>query len=393
MIFCGTLLTPGLLWRARNYAVHGEATSIYSSISVRHLWTGANPEYGPYFYSRGSFHETLWRHPEAAELERISWMQEEAHTFIQADPLQFAAATLWRMRLLFPELARPFSSFDWRQPNLFLLYFLSLFATSIVGILFYALHTLTRPFPDAPARKWLFLYAGGIALSVLGAGVYGASSRYRWPLEFVWIPFAAYLLVTLFSLSGKVNVHHRTPSGLWSFLIRGWLVLLGLHGVHLLYKHQIHPAPVVSRNPRVSAEELLNRFRSEAPKAAASPRLDLAYSDIFANQAAHYGDLTAYRSEHVLWWGIVRFPEYNGAGHLIRGEIVLNAEDGELGDVRLPFVIRNPQRLQLRHIANLPIRFIAELQFDSKSLSMPVLKIYYAEIGALNPRDPVPSGQ
>lgn len=208
----GLLLLPAA-WSLRNRAVHGAGGMPYSTISVRHVWTGANPRYGPGFYSRGAQHDTMWSDPRATERERTIRLQKETRKFVRADRARFFFGSLWRARFLRDPNARRLDSREglrWDLRGQIIFGSIALWGLALLGGLC-SLRTVTRWGKTViPGGFWFGALGSALVLALAGAGVYGASDRYRWPVEYLLFPFAAQALVALFCID------RRPLFGKWS---------------------------------------------------------------------------------------------------------------------------------------------------------------------------------
>lgn len=397
---CMTLL-PQAGWQYRNYRVHGEWSFVYSSISARHAWTGVNPEYIPYFYSRTAWHETMWRDPYATEMESIKRMQQEAQEWIRADRFKYAMSCIWRMKHLVPELKYRMFAIRFSQGGWGRFYFLFFFCLAPLGaILAMRTRTGVRQADTTtviPGTFWTFSLLSGMAIALVGAGVYGASARYRWPLEYIWIPFLALLLdrllhmnrVPLFAsetFTFSIPRLSRLKRYMLGCLLLAVAVYMAVY-VGVLVKRHRHP-PVAEANAailgagRIEQELKALGLWQEWERQSPNP---IRYESVFAEQARQYGEVIAAKDKLVVWWGILRLPVTDAAGYQ-SGYIILDPEPDPLGKARLD-LLRHPE------IASLPgdwhdgqaVTLIARIAFHKAATARPQLLVYRMLPGKLPP--------
>jgi hypothetical protein len=385
-----TFLPQGA-WQIRNYRVHGEWSFVYSSISARHAWTGVNPEYQPYFYSRPAWHETMWRDPDASEMEYIKRMQREAKEWIRADRFKYVMSCIWRMRHLTPELHSnrvkriSFSQGGWGE-----FYFLLFVCLAPLGAVI-AMRTKSRLIGEGAdttlsGKLWGGSLLFSTAVAIIGAGVYGASARYRWPLEYIWIPFLALFmdrLVHMYKnpLFGAETFCFRIPRlsrwmryGLYvlALIVGGYLIVYS--GVLVYRRGQ---PPVADRTaPIVSAGQLETTLRELGLWEEWSQQTPIRYESVFAEQKENYGEVITAKDKLVVWWGFLRLPILDASGYR-SGYIVLEPDPDPLGTARLD-LYRHPD------VAELPgawqdgqvVTVFARLTFRKKATARPLLLVY-----------------
>lgn len=386
-------LLPQAIWQYRNSRIHGEWSFVYSSISARHAWTGANPQYMPYFYSRPAWHETMWRDPHATEMQYIKRMQDEATDWIRADRLKHAMSCIWRMRHLAPELHHrrvvnvPFSQGGWGR-----FYFMFFFCLAPLGALL-AMRTRTCAQRDGtedtiPGALWTGGLLFGMAVALIGAGVYGASARYRWPLEYIWIPFLALLIDRLIKMGGtaffrpqtfvfsipRLSRSARYAQACLLIAIAGYLAVY----VGVLVARHRQPAAAQSSAAIIGAEQIEQELKTlglwqewtrQAPR-------EIAYEAVFAEQARQYGEVIEAKDKLVVWWGFLRLPVLDRDGYQT-GYIVLEPEPDPLGTARLDLK-RHPDVAALHgdwHDGQV-VTVIARLDFRKAAVARPRLLIY-----------------
>jgi hypothetical protein len=385
-------LLPQMLWQARNYMVHDEASLVYSSISARHVWTGAHPNYGPNFYSRGSWHETIWRDPFVSEIAYIKRMQDEAQDWIAANRYQFVMSCIMRLNGLLPELKQSdavikLTQAGWRD------FYLRAFLLLALAGLVPALRTcsVSRTNGKAvtiPGSLWTIGLLLGLFVSIWGAGVYGATYRYRWPLELVGLPFAAIFLDRLTRFASKplygFMVESPDSSGppVWLLrLARYFLVSVAgllVTGTAVIAYRQLQPVAIEETVDVMSPDERKQWIAEQSLDDAWSAQepMWITYDDVFNEQASNYGALTTLNGFWVAWWGTLRLVDAAG-GNFSSAELVIEQRAGELGSARLP-IKRHPERKQL--IGNWRdgqvVSILGRLNYANRSMSTPSILVY-----------------
>ncbi len=343
-------------WQVRNRAVHGEQAFVYSSISARQAWTADHPDYRPSFYSRDAWHRTLWEHPHEGELGRIKRLQEETRAFRSAAPLHHAVGILWRLRPLL-DLGRPRrhadNSFRWADSTWLHFQTIALLILGAAG-LFMSTRTVTRhgtPTAERTTSGVLWTTAFGLALiiSIYGTGIYGASPRYRLPLEYAFFPFVGLALFTiqqgarkLWSRPLVVECQH-TDRGMACARHTGRIVLLVVIGVltihsgHLVLQRRraLRTPPHVATLKRsdvmagIRACHLAKAFQQQEPRWVTRQ----AFID---EMKANHGALTTLNEHIVVWNARIIFPEYDAKGNLNKAYAVIDPAPDSFGMQKFP---------------------------------------------------------
>lgn len=386
-------LIPLGLWQVRNRQVHGMWSMVYSSISARHIWTGANPDFGPYFYSRGSMHESIWRDPHATEMDYIRGMQEEADVWIRQNRMHFVMSSIWRLNGLLPEFRAKETTIAFDQSGWRDLYLRLLVVSAILGVAA-ALRTQVAEegagagFPVS-GYVWTAGIALGLLISVWGAGVYGATYRYRWPLELAWMPFAGVFLDRIARIriesifSSRREVYPVTPvrdkirKGLFGVSLL--LFVLLLVSTSTVIQRQRSPLAPEMSVPRLTQAALLQWVEDVGlyPVWSQQEPMWVEYRDVFAEQAANYGAVRGLQGSRVAWWGILRIVN-NGHGAFHSAELLLEAETGTMGVARLPLVVhREAPPIEGEWRDGQVVTVLGQLMFDDRSLASPVVHVYF----------------
>lgn len=384
-------LLPLGLWQVRNHRVHGVWSTVYSSISARHIWTGQHPEYRPYFYSRGSMHETLWSDPHVSEINYIRRMQDEARVWIREDRLRFVLNSIWRLNDLVEEfrirnVTIRYDQNGWRD---FYLRFLIVFA--LLGVVT-ALRTKVRHEEpnkniEISGKLWTVGLAVGLLVSIWGAGVYGATTRYRWPLELAWIPFAALFMRSLLSVSRmhlyalRHERHHVHPmagrSKKIGYIAGIALLIPFLYSTTVLLHRQHAPARPEERVPVLSTEDLRSWIEEAGLKAqwASQDAQWIHYDDVFAEQAENFGAVRDLNGSWVAWWGILRIVN-NRNDQLQSADFIVEAHAGTLGKARLPITAHPHADLTGPWQDGQVVTILGQLTFEDRPLSVPVIQVH-----------------
>jgi len=393
-------LVPPVAWQVRNRAVHGEPAAIYSSISARHLWTGANAEYRPWFYSRKAWHEALWRDPHATELQRIRGLQEEARRWIRGEPVRYAFGCLWRMRLLRWENEKDRLKIPWTYGGR------SYVRTSLLcllGVLGFLLSFVcvtrasgSRTEHSIPGFVWSAAFGMTFMLMIMGAGIYGASERYRWPLEFLLVPFAALGLYALGGIGKKDamvrHVFHVTPGPVWAGRL-GRIAGCALVALLLVYsgglvhaRARSATAPLSVREVDVADVHRLMQHHGLADELAGQEPQWLTYDAVRARQEANFGRVTEEDNDRIVAWsGRVLYPHWTVEGFQ-KGYLIVNARADDFGGARLLITPHDPSAASLGVLQErATVTVIGRIAYRGGWTRRPDLKIYGALPGKFDP--------
>ncbi|MEI6971783.1 MAG: glycosyltransferase family 39 protein, partial [bacterium] len=355
VVFLVALYALPAAWNVRASLVHGKPVMFYSSISARHAWTGANPRFAPDFYSRRAQHDTLWSDPYASEADMVMRLERETKEFIAKDPVRYYFGCIWRALLLreskVDRLHKPEGKeFDFTALVvlatcwLWLLVPFGLWRAMRVRVAF---EEPGGKVVEVPGWVWSGAITSAVLLALVGAGVYGASDRYRWPLEIILFPFAALALVSMaslarVSLTGKWRIVvpdrpvTRTARILIGGVVASLAVVTSIYVGGLVCRH-IAPAPRVAQAPLIPGSVVSNRLEQAGLMgefSAQKPRW-IRYEDVFEDQVRHDGTVVDTRGRLVVWSGRVVYPEYDEGGKVRRADFEVNPSDNDFGGTRM----------------------------------------------------------
>lgn len=390
----GFALLPGA-WQVRNRVVHGEASALYSTISARHVWTGANPKYRPSFYSRRAWHETLWRAPDANEVERVRTMREETAAWVRGQPVPFLMSCIWRMRMLNWEQNKDMDDIPWTPAGLGYVQTSAMFVFALVGMLM-ALRAASvsqgrRGIARIPGGVWAGGFAMTLVLLTIGAGVYGASGRYRWPLEYYFIPFAALSLYVFFNM-GRIDIaalgERWVDGGVWPravawarVLLPGLVaVLIAGAAVRIQLRHGRGGAEPLAADtvPWERVEDALDASGLAEAFEAQRPRR-ISYARVFEQQRRSFGRVTSLNNAVVVWWGRVLLPHFDASGRFVKGYLVVEPEAGDFGGARLGLRPAYGTAARLSALQpNAVVTVIARIRYVDAWTKRPDLEVYAA---------------
>lgn len=355
LVFLAALYALPAAWNIRASIVHGKPVMFYSSISARHAWTGANPRFAPDFYSRRAQHDTLWSDPYASEVDMVLRLQQETKEFIAKDPVRYYFGCVWRALLLreskVDRLHKPEGK-DFDFTALVVLGTCWLWLLAPLGLLRAIRVKVIHGEPggtttEIPAWVWSGAIVSAIVVAIAGAGVYGASDRYRWPLEIILFPFAALALVSIATLARvnltgmwRIVVPEQPLSRALKLVVKGILVclalLLAVYTAGLVYRHMA-PSSRVADAPWLQETVVSNRIEQAGlgGEFATQKQRWIRYEDVFADQVKHDGTVVDTRGRLVVWWGRIVYPEYDEAGNLRRADFEVNPTDGNFGGTRM----------------------------------------------------------
>ncbi|MBP7830799.1 MAG: glycosyltransferase family 39 protein [Kiritimatiellae bacterium] len=387
-----TLLPLGA-WQYRNYRVHGQAAAMYSSISARHAWHGAHPMYGPGFYSRKAWHETLWREPHAPELAMIRRLQKETDEFVRADRFKYVMSCIWRMKVLVPEFMHRAFGIRWSHGGWGRIHFMVLVTLALAGLLralpLRVRATDARGSTEIPGALWAGSLLIGLAAALAGAGIYGAADRYRWPLEYALLPFAALALDGLLRLAVDPFFARRSITSEWTACPPALRLARRLGAAALAAAMLVYAAGLVraARRPEAPEDQAARlteaQVRQAIDKAGLRHEFEgqarpwITYEEVFAEQAAHFGAVTDLNLKIVAWWGRLRFVQLDEWGCLKAGYVIVESQPGDFGGARLPILRAPGMRGPPRHLRDGDIvTLIGRIYYENRPIETPTV-VYY----------------
>ncbi len=395
LVFLAAAFALPACWMVRNAVVHGKPVFLYTSISARQAWNGAHPDSIPEYYSRTMWHRTLWEDPWASEIQMVERLQKETQAFIRADRLRYFFACLWRMHLIMTMDCEDEHLVKWSYGGLALAQTLTLFVLAVIG-LFRAGRVRSVWERDGirsevPGYVWSGMIVTSLLFAAIGMGVYGASDRYRWPLEYALFPLAALAVYSIFNFA-RVDLFSR-----WELRCRigptpGWMVVLKRVGGGLLaclvavylaglvHAH-FHPERSADNCSRQNVKEVLDAINAcglAQEFGKQDPRW-LSFENVFKQQALNFGRVTTDNGDIVVWWGRIVYPFYREDGRLKEGYIVLNPKTGDFGGARLFFSVARHSDFGLSGIKDGDIvTLIGRISYGDRALARPDLEVYGA---------------
>lgn len=393
-------------WMVRNRMVHDKPGMPYSSVGVRHAWTGANPKYGPWFYSRGSWHETLWTKPHSSEIDRMFRLRAEADEFVRRDRVGHFFGSFWRLRLLFDADLRRLRHPDgirWAFDTMSSVASLALWLLAMIGLVVGARSRTVTEWRDqhheAPGWVWSVAFSSSLAMAMAGAAIYGASDRYRWPLEYVLFPFAAMGILALTGIAHtgliarrELRVRLEQPNRWQRIFIRVVLgalcLLMHWYSASLIHTYLNPPNAVAATHvntrdavmAKMAACGLTQEFDGQSPQW-------ISYEDVFEERARNYGAVTTLKDLIVVWHGRLVYPTYRPEGNLHESYFVVNPSDSDFGGARLPLHWRGTSENGLPDLKDGDIvTIIAHIRYTEAPMLGPVLETK----GIMRGRFPLP---
>ncbi len=356
------LLLPSLLaaggWAARNRVTLRHPDAAFTWNSAIHRWIGAHPEYGPFFYSRPSWHAAIWRDPAASEGEMQARLRRESAEFIRADPLRWGFGALWRFGLM-----------NWRPHEKPLPLHVSSRGFAGISILFvigafgwlqgFRLRTVQRH-PDGtsriPGRFWCGALGAAFLLGLVSTALFGGSERYRWPLDYLLLPFVALALDRLLRIgrddfASPATLRCAVPA--WppaaraaGIVLAGLFVALGLVfnvGLARAYAHPDRSAENAPRIPVTDVRQTLEQTGLAAEWETQRPRWP-TFSDVHAEQAVNGGYVTSLANAVAVWWGRILYVQPLKHGQTAV-ELVERPRAGDFGGARVEVILGRETRL------------------------------------------------
>ena len=383
-------------WLIRTRVVHEQPGMSYSAISARHAWTGANPDYGPDFYSRGSQHHILWRDPEASEIERVLRLKRETKVFVRENRLWHAFGCLWRMTKLkesrAPRLHKEIgATFSYSTMGLIATCLLWTLGTvgGLRGLRAQTVTSWRQQRRVIPGWVWVGGAICVLLVSVIGVGIYGAHDRYRWPLELILFPFAGLAIVSLcrlatHDLSGRWTLDTTLPAPTriqrLAVLLPTLLVvsLLAVYALLLAFRY-CHPRTDVLDAPILSSQQVEQAIAQSGlmPEFDAQKQRWISYEDVLADQARNYGDVVEHRDKLAVWSGRIMYPQYNAHGQLTQASFIVNPSDTDFGGTLMPMICSQACSLSAGRVEDGDIiTIITRVRFIPRPKTVPTLEVH-----------------
>jgi hypothetical protein len=313
LIMSAAMLITIFPWFLRNYYVTGHPF-LFNSIGALQLWNASNPDYYS-INARKAWYEFHWNHPNTTEGERYKIAGEEIKHFIKSDTKGYIKSCYRRAYMFyhFPRIKFPKGRFI--KLNRFTLPSLSIiFAFILAPIGFVLLLPQVRR-----VSLYIFIILGYSSFYFLS----GEMSRYRMPLEIIFVSFAAafiYLLLNIHKIKNwkkifenqqsELNVN-KEPSQFINialkvlFTIFSAVVIIFIIKISIRYLH-VKNVSVDYRIDQSRIEKILRKKGLlKAWKEQGARYID--YNDLSQEQAKHYGHFPQYRSQIVVWQGEVDY--------------------------------------------------------------------------------------
>lgn len=401
-VFAAASMLLPAAWQVRNWIVHGEYPGfLYSSISARQAWMGANPKHMPYYYSRDTWHNMLWNDPHAAELQRIRRVQREQKEFVRANRLKHFFSCLWRMHVLAwlePDRHDEHFVVRWKYGGYAVVGGVFLLVMGFLGAVRAVRVSTVRErngeVDRVPGAVWVAAVSLGVIVAAVGAGYYGASDRYRWPIEYGFFPFAA------LGVYGLLHALRVDVAGWWTLVNRvgtsppwlrrtrqalgGLLVVLVAWFLGGLVWARWHPDRSAEEAPVLSEGQVLEAIDKVGLTdfLAAQETRWITFDMVLEEQATNYGHIITYTNDVVAWWGRIAYPRYRAGGEVRSGYVILAPKAGDFGGVRLQFRTVPWEGYGLRDIKEGDIvTLIGQIDYERRSLARPDLLLYAAVPG------------
>ena len=251
---------------------------------------------------------------------------------------------------------------------------------------------------EVPGWLWVSAVGTSLVLAVTGASVYGASDRYRWPLEYVLIPFAALSIVSLSRIGRKGLLSSEDfhislePAPLWRKVIGRVLVALILvltlgYGGGLAHAYWKPPKTVTSAQVNTVDDVMALLQKCDLAEDVAAQDLNwISYDDVFAERAANYGALTELTGKLVVWTGRLVYPRCSEDGTLSSAYFVVNPTDTDFGGARLVLRWRGKSEHCVKDAREGDIiTLVARLSYSNAAMLGPVLQGQAMMRGQFNP--------
>lgn len=341
MILCLATLVILSPWFFRNYHLIGHPF-LLSSIGALQLWNASNPEYYS-FDERKAWYEIHWSHPYATEGERYQIASKDVIRFIKSDVKGYMKSC-YRRAYIFYKPPR-FPRVNLAQKRLFALNRYSLTNISIIFTLILAPIGFILLLPQLRRMSLhliiIFGYSSFYFLS-------GAMGRYRMPLEFILVSFAAAFIYLIFNIhkiknwnkifdnqpaSKPLNQKKKKPTLYLCrtlSLILAALIIFFIGKVSFTYLNPEGAGNYFrisqSRINRIlQNEKLLSQWSSQGKRS-------ITYDDLFQEQAKNFGHFPQYRSHIVVWQGEINYCLRDSKGNITSFALRINPSPYHFGE-------------------------------------------------------------
>ncbi len=385
LLFALLTISP---WIVRSMIVHNGAI-IFETAAARQFWTGANPKYRGFFYSRAARHEALWDEPFQSEAQRCRRLNRDAIRLIKENPQRYFGYVKTRLRRFWNVHRLKVVSFDFKGIERLLPYVVMFFG--FIG----AVHAFFLYPRSVPLILIILFYS-------LVSGVCGSLTRYRLPLEQFLMIFTAYTIYLVSQIRSrdwrKLHPHLSPPPsrgrseegdrfpeksaplgfrmGLAKFLKVCGVLLVLVFSIRLCIAYWGPGERIIE--PQVSEEKiqlalkehnLLTRWEEQ--------NQELTYKDIFLDQAQSGGYVTRYDGAIVIWKGRMEYIIKDVNGSIKHSGFVLNPSPHDFGKeafgvVPVPGVEVKAENFQGGDI----VFIIARVKTTGRVLGDPVVEFY-----------------
>lgn len=177
-----------LPWVLRNYYIH-KGFLLGETTGGRHFWTGAHPDYKGNHFNTDAWRELLWRDPKATEMDVEKRCWREAIGFIKKNPLYYIDMSIQRRDRLWvlPDSGKLFSKVKLENANDLIT--LLIVYLGIIG--------MVRSISNF-RRSGLLLFI--LLFDMTFHGLFGATQRFRLPIEWCLILFASYTIYCIMNI-------------------------------------------------------------------------------------------------------------------------------------------------------------------------------------------------
>jgi hypothetical protein len=239
---------------------------------------------------------------------------------------------------------------------------------------------------ETPGYIWSFAFMSALLLAFVGSGMYGASHRYRWPLEYAFFPFAALAIYSLVHIT-RITLVSRwklattiRPETKWLRCLRiGFPLLIAV--ILCVYIGGLVTARIRAKSDpefpvRNSLEDVLDtmeeggitsEFNKQDPKW-------ITISDVFDQMAENFGEVTTYDGRLIVWWGRIILPQNDDSDRLRQAYFAINPRRDTFGGIKLPIYTAERASIGITGLKHDDIVTVVARIMNIKGL--PKLKVY-----------------